>query len=102
MVSPCATTTAVPPSQLQAGPAGWRGATGCEVGTEPVYSCRGAAGAAGGGGGLYEAMPAPPPAVGAEGGGGGSAELSTRPVGAPCGCWRIEPVASFEACGRDA
>ena len=32
--------------------------------------------------------------------GGGSAELSTRPVGALC--WRIEPVASFEACGRDA
>jgi hypothetical protein len=47
-------------------------------------------------------MPAPPPAVGCEGAGagGGSAELSTRPVGALC--WRIEPVASFEACGRDA
>src|SRR5258708_5486241 len=97
MVSPCATTTAVPPSQLQAGAAAWRGATGATAGTEPVYSCRGATE---GGGGLYEAMPAPPPAVGCEGAGGGSAELSTRPVGAFC--WRIEPVASFEACGRDA
>src|SRR5882757_7058385 len=99
MLSPGATVTAVPPSQLQFDAAGFGGGAA----TDPVTS--GVAGAAGRGGltgaepydvGLYDAMPRPPRAMPAllapteDCAGraceacGGSGWLSTRPTGAAC------------------
>src|SRR5438132_4281627 len=86
MVSPGATVTAVPPSQLHwPADAGLRGGGGAC--TDPVMS------GAAAGPGVYEAMPLPPPAmplveataVGRlEADGAGSWDVSTRATGAGC------------------
>jgi len=108
-VSPAATVTGVPPSQVQ-----WPLGAGLGAATtDPVTSWVGV-GARPGLPGAYEAMPRPPPAMPvpaatvsgllADGGGaacavaGGSGLLSTRPAGAGCADG-IEAVVSTLAFG---